>query len=172
MNQDENEALFTIGHESSQQYETIAVLPLLTALEQLGYPLGPGIEIAIAFGGTDRAIITLRREATTYTSDLSYSPRKSYSALKKEHPGFIYLVKGEGNLYKVGRTKNPGQRFATFETTLPFSVKLVSSYQVPDMKPAELHWHSLFADKHINGEWFRLDEGDVQAFIATAQETP
>jgi len=92
--------------------------------------------------------------------------------LAPQCPGYIYLIKGDAGLYKVGKSKHPDARHYSLVSTMPFPVEIVSSYKVPDMKPAELSWHTRFASKRVNGEWFRLTAEDVQAFIATAQEQP
>ena len=99
------------------------------------------------------------------TKRRTQSPKK-----RPQYPGFIYLLKTDEGLHKVGKTKYLDNRLTSFGLTLPFSVELITSYHVPDMHATEVYWHRLFASKQVNGEWFRLDNQDVQAFIATAQE--
>lgn len=129
----------------------------------------------------DLALLTERVPGTSWEDDLprlkelqNYGPetkrRTRFPKKRPQYPGFIYLLKTDEGLYKIGKTKRLDSRLTSFGLTLPFPVKLTTSYHVPDMHATEAYWHRLFASKRVNGEWFRLEERDVRAFITTAQE--
>jgi hypothetical protein len=46
--------------------------------------------------------------------------------------------------------------------TSPFETELIHALQVADVYSAEKRLHSKFADKRVNGEWFELDETDIE----------
>ncbi len=79
--------------------------------------------------------------------------------------GYIYLLKAPSGYYKIGRTKNPVNRLYTFHSKLPFEVEYVWLHPTNNMIKLENQLHQHFVDKRVNGEWFALDETDVQTFI-------
>ena len=74
---------------------------------------------------------------------------------------YVYLTKA-GFGYKIGRTTRPDQRPLQVAGNCPIELEMVIVIEVPDSKSAErrLHWH--FADKRLRGEWFALDNQDVE----------
>lgn len=78
--------------------------------------------------------------------------------------GYVYLAKFEGR-YKIGQTTNLRRRKRELATGLPDELKIVHTIQTDDPGGVEAYWHKRFDDKRIKGEWFALDEGDVQVFM-------
>jgi hypothetical protein len=76
--------------------------------------------------------------------------------------GVVYLLKSAYG-YKVGRTRNIPNRMRAFGVKLPFiyTIPLVAWFE--DCHAAEARYHQRFFDKRINGEWFDLDDGDIQS---------
>lgn len=82
-------------------------------------------------------------------------------------PGYIYLLHGEDTAwYKIGISIQPKERKIAIATQAPFRVVTVAYYDVDDMEGVEAWWHETFAHKRKNGEWFALDEPDIDLFIA------
>jgi hypothetical protein len=82
-------------------------------------------------------------------------------------PGYIYLVQGvDTPWYKIGITRRPSKRFDVMGVLAPFECKVLGCFPADDMINIEKWWHSYFADKRTNGEWFLLDNGDIAMFIA------
>lgn len=81
--------------------------------------------------------------------------------VKKEDPGFVYLLGGHEGFFKIGKTKNIKQRLNAF-TKLPFEVELICSIPSASMSALEERLHRKFAKLRANGEWFRLEPGDVE----------
>lgn len=76
--------------------------------------------------------------------------------------GFVYLLQSASGNYKIGRTKNPDDRLRTFGVKLPFEVEYTCVIATDDMYALEAELHARFDAKWVDGEWFALDEADVQ----------
>lgn len=74
--------------------------------------------------------------------------------------GVVYVLKSSYG-YKVGRTRNVPARMRAFGVHLPFVYTIPLCVWFDDCRIAERGFHHKFAAKRINGEWFDLDEGDL-----------
>ena len=88
------------------------------------------------------------------------SPKKSPSP-RPPMPGYVYLLSSTPGCYKIGRTKNPKDRLATFSVKLPFPVRYVCVIKTEDMRELEKKLHARFLHRRIDGEWFALGPEDV-----------
>lgn len=75
--------------------------------------------------------------------------------------GVVYVLKSAYG-YKVGRTRNVPSRMRAFGVHLPFIYTIPLCVWFDDCYAAERRYHDMFASKRINGEWFDLDEKDIQ----------
>ncbi len=75
--------------------------------------------------------------------------------------GVGYVLKSAYG-YKVGRTRNVPARMRAFGVHLPFVYTIPLCVWFDDCHIAERRYHETFASKRINGEWFDLDESDIQ----------
>jgi hypothetical protein len=90
---------------------------------------------------------------------------RSDSADSNLDVGFVYLIKhGNRNEYKIGKTCNPLRREGEVRLELPEKVKPIHYIKTDDPAGVERYWHSRFADKRKEGEWFALTAEDVRAF--------
>jgi hypothetical protein len=75
--------------------------------------------------------------------------------------GVVYLLKSAYG-YKIGRTRSVPDRMRTFGVQLPFIYTIPLCVWFGDCHAAERRYHDAFASKRINGEWFDLEESDIE----------
>jgi len=79
--------------------------------------------------------------------------------------GYVYLLKhGSRREYKIGRTNNPLRREGEVGIELPERLQPVHYIKTDDPAGVEYYWHTRFAAKRKEGEWFALTAEDVRAF--------
>lgn len=78
--------------------------------------------------------------------------------------GTVYLLKGPGRRFKIGRTNAFGRRRRELRIQLPFETRKVHVIETDDPEGVEAYWHQRFAAHRINSEWFELDADSVAAF--------
>jgi hypothetical protein len=83
-------------------------------------------------------------------------------AVRVPSKGWIYLLEGKDNLYKIGlTTRTPSKRLAEISPKMPFEPKLAYSFRSNDVYEAEEILHTTFCDRRVNGEWFQLQPADL-----------
>lgn len=98
-----------------------------------------------------------------------YAVRGGLPQRKGRRHGYVYLLRNDEGLYKIGRTKDPDDRMATFKLSLPFRVKYEHLIECSDAVAGERALHKRFAAKRLRGpngehtEWFELTPTDVRA---------
>jgi ribosomal protein L16 Arg81 hydroxylase len=92
-----------------------------------------------------------------------------YISIIKENRKFktkktaIYLMYDEHTkYYKIGRSLNPTKREKTLQSEKP---SIVLKYSFSGVIDDESALHDKFKDKRIRGEWFNLDELDIDYII-------
>jgi len=93
-------------------------------------------------------------------------------SVKHKVSGYVYLVEGAGGIYKIGKTTQLDKRMSFFEIKLPFGVQLICAIPSDDTSTLERQLHERFADKHVNGEWFRLTQQEVEEIKKMVGITP
>lgn len=82
---------------------------------------------------------------------------------RKFGPGYVYLMRIKGtNVYKIGQSVNPSKRLWQLNNNMPYEVEIIHKILVENMRTAEDYLHRIFREKHLKGEWFALDEIDVE----------
>lgn len=54
------------------------------------------------------------------------------------------------------------EEYESSHVLLPFDLRYIHLIETTDMDAEERWWHSKFADKRVEGEWFKLDKDDLQ----------
>lgn len=83
--------------------------------------------------------------------------------------GYVYLIRAENGLYKIGKAKNVTTRLQPFSVHFPMKWELVHSFKADDYSVAEAELHVAYADKRDVGEWFKLAPEDVE-YISGIQD--
>lgn len=79
------------------------------------------------------------------------------------NPGFVYLLKCKNtNIYKIGYSKNVSRRVKQLMTNIPYKLNIHHVIETEDMLGLESYLHDLYEDKRMNGEYFKLDQEDVE----------
>ena len=82
--------------------------------------------------------------------------------IMKEY-GFVYLAHMDTTpYYKIGKSIHPEQRISELDSVnLPGELILVHTIKTDLMTALERDLHQYFIDKHVRGDWYRLDPMDV-----------
>lgn len=113
------------------------------------------------------AVVTQRSEAQRNVDRLGVSVVQNKPALgnpgfANDRAGFVYLIRSPYG-YKIGKTKRMKQRSQLFSVKLPFEIEVIYYAWFEDYSRAEWALHQRFKTKRLNGEWFQLTRGDVDA---------
>ena len=85
--------------------------------------------------------------------------------------GYIYIIRNI-NGYKIGSSINPKQRIRTIETQQGCNVEIIAiSDKRYDYKIKENELHNLYKNKNIIGEYFNLDNNDLNKIICNLYNT-
>lgn len=131
----------------------------------------------IDYESKENLIIVIKKFVGDYTSTVlsnisDYQPLENRDAYlttdKRDDVCFVYLMHDISNgYYKIGISNKPYYREKTLQSEKP-TIELVVSKKFPVRKIAESiekSLHSVFDDKRLRGEWFELDEKDVEHII-------
>ena len=80
----------------------------------------------------------------------------------------VYLIHSPDGLYKIGHSKNAGQRLITLRGETGKRLKLIHRFWAHDALNTEKMLHGLFHDKRVVGEWFALSPPEVGMFLKVA----
>ena len=93
--------------------------------------------------------------------------------IKKAKEGHIYIVFcNRSKLYKIGMTcTNPTERFKQLKISNP-DIQQHSTFKTDDVVSTESWLHYVYSDKRVSGEWFELNESDLERIkeILTTEE--
>lgn len=86
-----------------------------------------------------------------------------------ERPGYVYVIRRADGLIKIGQTGHLKDRIKAIRTNSQQTVDLLHVVFCQDRVTIESYLHRIFAEKHIDGEWFELDEHDLAVIMAREQ---
>lgn len=105
-----------------------------------------------------------RREFEEMQKQVAVSVQEN-RGLTEGMDGFVYLIKAENGLYKIGKTKNVSKRMQPFSVSFPMKWELIHYFQSLNYTAAEQALHKKYADKRNTGEWFELQPEDAAYII-------
>jgi len=99
--------------------------------------------------------------ASQFESPGQFLPQPPFT-IPEIRRGFIYILRADNNLYKIGRAKRVDERVKQLGLILPYELEIVASFETDDMYLAEKQLHNGYRDRRIRGEWFALTDFDVR----------
>jgi Meiotically up-regulated gene 113 len=81
---------------------------------------------------------------------------------KRRESGCVYFLLADNGLVKIGRTKKLKERLDHFTAKLPYKLELIHTIFTDDSYGLEEYFHEKFKDKRQRGEWFKLDQEDIE----------
>ena len=97
--------------------------------------------------------ITTLKELLKLDDNIQYNQKLS----------FVYLLKSKYG-YKIGKSNQIHNRTRMFFLKLPFEFTVENFILTENADRLEKDFHTFFAKKNLNGEWFNLDEKDLLFF--------
>lgn len=85
---------------------------------------------------------------------------------KRCRRGYVYLIKADNGMYKIGKTQNLNRRIFEFGVKIPMRTELLHSFESDDYTAAEDALHRKYAEFRDHGEWFALTESCVSEICA------
>lgn len=76
-------------------------------------------------------------------------------------PGYVYVIRGPDDLFKIGHSRDYKSRIATFAVVLPFDVEYELVLRSDDRVELEGELHDKFDERRVRGEWFNLSNHDL-----------
>jgi hypothetical protein len=98
------------------------------------------------------------------TDDWSeFRPNLNIFGVAKRDPGWLYLMRA-GDLFKIGKTKNPKRRIRDALTWSP-DIEVVAMKPFWNISALERMIHEGLSDSWHKGEWFKFLDDDMQDFM-------
>lgn len=112
----------------------------------------------------------LKEQIATDDAEVALSQERENipSVIRKDRPGYIYLVKAD-KYFKIGLSKNPKVRFSQIGLQLPYPYEVLHIIPATNMYEAEMKLHEKYAHQRLNGEWFSLTENEVTEIRSLAK---
>ena len=89
--------------------------------------------------------------------------------MKNKSNEYVYFLYSDYGI-KIGKSKNPDKRTSLIATQMPFKIVKIEIYQVNNMDVSEKHLHNYFQDYRLNGEWFKIDNKQIEKGIEILKE--
>ena len=93
----------------------------------------------------------------------NYLVRRGYKfeGVPPKTAGFVYLLRADNGLYKIGVSIDPSKRLKGLRTGSPDKLVLIHTIKTDSAYGAERAFHKRYEHKRVRAEWFALDEKDV-----------
>lgn len=75
--------------------------------------------------------------------------------------GFVYVIREEHGLIKIGMTRRFDLRFRDLQQSIPYELSVVHLFETEKYVELEMWLHCHFSDKRVRGEWFCLSKVDL-----------
>ena len=75
---------------------------------------------------------------------------------------YVYLIQAANGAVKIGKSQDVNKRLSELNVASPLDLELIGSVCYIFGHQLEKELHAQYADKWIKGEWFDLDEDDIE----------
>lgn len=82
--------------------------------------------------------------------------------IREKEIGYVYLLRADNGLTKIGKTRSLEQRLDHFTTKLPYELELIGTIESEQYSAIETELHNMFRSKRKRGEWFDLSDEDLE----------
>ena len=90
---------------------------------------------------------------------------------KVTHKQYVYLLQANNSgLYKIGFTRHPDHRILEIEGDVGADLDYVCTIETDDMRRLEKELHEKYAKQRLEGEWFDLDEPEIEYLIGLSKK--
>ena len=80
---------------------------------------------------------------------------------RRSTKGILYIVQSS-EIYKIGITDNFKQRLSALRHNTPHGLSVILILRISNANLVEKRLHTLFKDRRVKGEWFRLNSDDLE----------
>ena len=116
---------------------------------------------AIYINYTKEEVLKKIKDLEVYKLPLHYKPRRLIKVSEDDIQCVYFLQEKDNGYVKIGKTKN--LRTKTFSPYLMlFEWEVIHTIESSNINSLEKYFHRFYRHKCINGEWFKLDEQDIQ----------
>lgn len=137
-------------------------------------PDQPGRLICISDGCIDRyekAAKEIAQEESEAEKKAQRERReRAQEALRKSREdrdtGYVYLMRAENGLYKIGRAINIKVRLDSLNREIPIKVEVLHYFKCKDYAACEAKLHEEHKQHRVKYEWFSLPESVVERIIS------
>lgn len=75
----------------------------------------------------------------------------------------IYIIENpEAKVYKIGCSKNPIERLKTLQTGNHVKLNIIFEHDTKHNQLLETTIHRRYIFNHVNGEWFKFDDNELE----------
>jgi len=113
------------------------------------------------FHSNESKVISRLKKAVSYVEPPPPPPTKSPEP--EREVGYVYLLRADNGLIKIGKTKSLKNRLDHFTVKLPYELHLIGVVKSERYGEIERELHDRFHNKRKRGEWFDLSEKDIEA---------
>jgi len=97
------------------------------------------------------------------------APAKVFTEKYVGRPGYVYILKSQDGLYKIGKSVDPEVRIRSMGVLLPFAIEPIHFIPSDDYSEAESILHRRFTGQRVRGEWFQLDASEVEWLLSLTE---
>ena len=92
-----------------------------------------------------------------------FRPNLDIFGVRRNDAGWLYLMKS-GDLFKIGKTKNPKRRIRDARTWIP-DIEIIAMKPFWNISRLERMLHEGLADQWHKGEWFKFADASYHDFV-------